>query len=48
MNTFVVLSILVYTVVIVIGLWIAWAVIRSAVRRALRDHQEWLESRGLR
>jgi len=42
------LSILLYVVSTVIGLWILWAIIRSAVRRALRDHQEWLEGRGLR
>lgn len=43
-----VVAILIYLVVLVIGLWIAWAIIRSAVRRALRDHQEWLENRGMR
>jgi len=37
-----------YVVSAVIGLWILWTIIRSAVRRALRDHQEWLEERGLR
>ena len=48
MNTFFLLPVLIYIVVAVIGLWITWAIIRSAVRRALRDHQEWLEERGLR
>ncbi len=48
MSGFFVLSILAYAVAAVIVLWIAWAIIRSAVRRALRDHQEWLEERGLR
>jgi Flp pilus assembly protein TadB len=33
-------------VIIAVVLLIWWAVIRSAVRRALRDHQEWLEQRG--
>lgn len=31
-----------------VALVVAYAVIRFAVRRALRDHQEWLEERGLR
>ncbi|WP_157157456.1 MULTISPECIES: hypothetical protein [unclassified Diaminobutyricimonas] len=31
-----------------IGLLIFYTVVRAAVRRALRDHQEWLEDRGLR
>jgi uncharacterized membrane protein len=48
MSAFVLLSILIYVVTAVIILWILWAIIRSAVRRALRDHQEWLEERGLR
>jgi uncharacterized membrane protein len=49
MNTaMLIIPILVYVVLAVIGLWISWAIIRSAVRRALRDHQEWLEGRGLR
>ncbi|WP_349904628.1 hypothetical protein [Parafrigoribacterium humi] len=48
MSAFVLLSILIYVVTAVIILWIVWAIIRSAVRRALRDHQEWLEERGLR
>lgn len=43
-----VVPILIYIVLLVIGVWIFWSVIRSAVRRALRDHQEWLESRGMR
>jgi uncharacterized membrane protein len=48
MSAFVLLSILIYVVTAVIILWILWAIIRSAVRRALRDHQEWLEECGLR
>lgn len=31
-----------------VGVLVAYTVIRLAVRRALRDHQEWLEERGLR
>jgi len=45
---FLVVPVLIYLVLAVIGAWILWSVIRSAVRRALRDHQEWLESRGMR
>jgi hypothetical protein len=41
-----VVAVAVYIVIVLVGLLIAWAVIRSAVRRALRDHQEWLEQRG--
>ena len=42
----VIIGIIVYLVVVAIGLLILWAIIRSAVKRALRDHQEWLEARG--
>jgi hypothetical protein len=42
----IVIGILVYLVVIAVSLLIFWAIIRSAVKRALRDHQEWLEARG--
>ncbi len=45
---FFVIPILIYIVLLVIGVWILWSIIRSAVRRALRDHQVWLESRGMR
>lgn len=31
-----------------LGLLIFYQVTRAAVRHALRDHQEWLEARGLR
>jgi hypothetical protein len=48
MNTFLLFSVAIYVVLAVIVVWILWAIIRSAVRRALRDHQEWLEARGLR
>jgi len=48
MSSFFFLPVLIYLVVAVIALWILWAIIRSAVRRALRDHQEWLEARGMR
>lgn len=43
-----IIPILIYAVLLVIGVWIFWSIVRSAVRRALRDHQEWLESRGMR
>ena len=42
----VIIGIIVYLVIVAIGLLIFWAIIRSAVKRALRDHQEWLEARG--
>ena len=42
----VIIGIIVYLVIFAIGLLILWAIIRSAVKRALRDHQEWLEQRG--
>jgi len=42
----IIVVILIYLVVIAISLLIFWAIIRSAVKRALRDHQEWLEARG--
>ena len=42
----VIIGIFVYLVIVAIGLLILWAIIRSAVRRALRDHQNWLEARG--
>ncbi|WP_349898181.1 hypothetical protein [Parafrigoribacterium soli] len=48
MSTFFYLPFLIYLLLVVITLWILWAIIRSAVRRALRDHQEWLEGRGMR
>lgn len=48
MNSFFFLPVLIYLVVVVLALWILWAIIRSAVRKALRDHQEWLEARGMR
>jgi hypothetical protein len=42
----IIIGIIVYLVIVAIGLLIFWAIIRSAVKRALRDHQEWLEARG--
>ncbi len=42
----IIIAILIYAGVIALSLWIGWAIIRSAVRRALRDHQQWLEQRG--
>lgn len=41
-----IVGVLVYIIIVGISLLIFWAIIRSAVRRALRDHQQWLESRG--
>ncbi|WP_166874773.1 MULTISPECIES: hypothetical protein [unclassified Salinibacterium] len=31
-----------------LGVLVFYHVVRAAVRRALRQHQEWLEERGLR
>lgn len=31
-----------------LGLFVLYHVVRAAVRQALRQHQEWLEERGLR
>ncbi len=42
----VIIIIVIYAGVLALSLWITWAIIRSAVRRALRDHQQWLEQRG--
>lgn len=42
----VIIAIVIYAGVLALSLWICWAIIRSAVRRALRDHQQWLEQRG--
>ncbi len=40
------LIVLFYAVIVAVILLLLWVVIRSAVRRALRDHQEWLERRA--
>ncbi|HMH59310.1 MAG TPA: hypothetical protein VK537_09030 [Galbitalea sp.] len=37
--------VLLYILPIAFGFLILWWLIRSAVRRALRDHELWLESR---
>lgn len=42
----IIVAIVLYIIIIVVSLLIFWAIVRSAVRRALRDHQGWLESRG--
>jgi len=31
---------------IALGLWLLYTVIRLAVRKALRQHQDWLDARG--
>jgi hypothetical protein len=36
----------IYILPIAFGFVILWWIIRTAVRRALRDHQLWLESRS--
>jgi hypothetical protein len=45
MNLFGIVWVLVYAGLVVLTVWILWSLVRSAVRRALRDHQLWLESR---
>jgi hypothetical protein len=40
-----IIFVILYAGGVVLGVWIVWSLIRSAVRRALRDHQLWLESR---
>ncbi|WP_166790564.1 hypothetical protein [Cryobacterium tagatosivorans] len=37
---------LIYPAAIALGFWLLYTVIRLAVRRGLRQHQEWLESRA--
>jgi hypothetical protein len=37
--------VLIYVLPAAFGFLLLWWVIRTAVRRALRDHQLWLESR---
>jgi hypothetical protein len=44
----IVIGLIVYVGIILLMILIFWAIIRSAVRRALRDHQEWLETRQVR
>ena len=39
------LGIVLYLFVVAVGALLLWWLIRTAVRRALRDHQLWLESR---
>jgi hypothetical protein len=38
-----VIAIVIYVGLVALGLWLLWAIIRSAARRALRDHQLWLD-----
>ena len=40
--------VLLWIVGICLGLLVLYLVLRAAVRHALRQHQEWLEERGLR
>jgi len=37
---------LVYPSAIALGFWLLYTVIRLAVRKALRQHQEWLDARA--
>jgi hypothetical protein len=46
MDVLAIIWIVVYAALVVFAVWILWSLVRSAVRRALRDHQYWLESRG--
>jgi hypothetical protein len=39
------LGIALYLFVVAVGALLLWWLIRTSVRRALRDHQLWLESR---
>lgn len=38
-------ALLIYPALIALGLWLLYSVIRLAVRKALRQHQEWLDVR---
>ncbi len=39
------LGLLVYAAFVALAFWLLYIVVRAAVRRALRDHQEWLDRR---
>ena len=43
-----IVPLLFWLVGIALGVLVFYHVVRAAVRRALRQHQEWLEERGLR
>ncbi|MDJ0377783.1 hypothetical protein [Cryobacterium sp. PH31-L1] len=40
------LTLLIYPALAALGFWVAYLVIRKAVRSALRQHQEWLDTRA--
>ena len=40
------LALLIYPALIALGFWLAYIVIRNAIRSALRQHQEWLDTRA--
>jgi hypothetical protein len=44
----IIIGVIVYVGILLLMILIFWAIIRSAVRRALRDHQEWLDLRHVR
>jgi len=37
---------LIYPVLAALGFWLSYLVIRNAIRSALRQHQEWLDTRA--
>ena len=39
------LALLIYPALIALAFWMAYFVIRNAIRSALRQHQEWLDTR---
>jgi len=39
------LALLIYPALIALGFWMAYFVIRNAIRSGLRQHQEWLDTR---
>ena len=42
------LALLIWPALIALGFWMAYFVIRNAIRSALRQHQEWLDTRAQR
>ena len=40
------LALLIYPALIALGFWMAYFVIRNAIRSGLRQHQEWLDGRA--
>ena len=45
-DLFAVLGIVLYLGVVALGFFALYWVVRAGVRRALRDHQLWLDTRG--